>query len=218
LSRSSETPVPGLSKGRIESLTDGIFATVMTVLVLSLSAPVITGSLTGAQLSSEVDAGIQSLLPDIVGYVLSFLILAVMWVSHHSVFAYLRGMNRALVWLNIVFLLTIGFVPFSTALLGRYPTVQVPVMIYGANMLAISIAMQAFLWYAISRKLVMTEGNGEKAMHYIISRWRLGSFIYGGAMVMSFVSPVVSVVVYGGALVFYVLSSSIGLNLHPVRS
>jgi uncharacterized membrane protein len=212
LSSRSSTTVPGLSKGRVEALTDGIFATVMTVLVLSLSAPVILGSLSNSELNSQVGTDIQALIPNILGYIISFLILAVMWVSHHAVFNYIQKMNRTLLWLNIVFLLTIGFVPFSTALLGRYPQIQIPVIIYGANILGIAISMQVFLWYAVRRKMLVAEGEGEVVINRIIGRWRLGSLIYGGAIVVSFVNPLISVIIYGLALIFYVVSSSVGFS------
>src|SRR5437879_6769888 len=81
-----QSSIPGLGKGRLEALTDGIFATVMTVLVLSLSVPVIASDATGSKLSSEVFTDIEALWPNILGYVLSFLMLAVIWFSHHSVF------------------------------------------------------------------------------------------------------------------------------------
>ena len=67
-----QSSIPGLGKGRLEALTDGIFATVMTVLVLSLSVPVIASDVTGSKLSSEVVGDIVTLWPDIVGYVLCF--------------------------------------------------------------------------------------------------------------------------------------------------
>ena len=121
-----QSSIPGLGKGRLEALTDGIFATVMTVLVLSLSVPVIASNITGSKLSSEVVVDIEALWPNILGYVLSFLLLAVLWISHHSVFHYVTRVGRPLLWLNTLFLLTIGFLPFSTALIGRYPEVQVP--------------------------------------------------------------------------------------------
>jgi uncharacterized membrane protein len=200
----------GLSKGRVEALTDGIFATVMTVLVLSLSAPVITGALSNSELSSEVTTSIQGLIPDVIGYVISFLILGVMWVSHHAVFSYIQRMNRSLLWLNMIFLLTIGFVPFSTALLGRYPQLQIPVLIYGLNILGISLSMQALLWYALRNKILISEGGVETIVRRIIGRWRLGSFIYAAAIVMSFINPVISVIIYGLALLYYVITSSVG--------
>jgi len=127
--RLDQSSIPGLGKGRLEALTDGIFATVMTVLVLSLSVPVIANNITGSKLSSEVVVGIEALWPNILGYVLSFLLLAVLWISHHSVFHYVTRVDRALLWLNTLFLLTIGFLPFSTALIGMYPEVHVPVIV-----------------------------------------------------------------------------------------
>ena len=210
LSSKPTTTLPGLSKGRVEALTDGIFATVMTVLVLSLSAPVITGALTTSELSSEVTVSIQGLIPDIIGYIISFLLLGVMWVSHHAVFNYLQRMNRSLLWLNMIFLLTIGFVPFSTALLGRYPQIQIPVIIYGVNILGISISMQALLWYILRKKMLVEDLGGETVLKRIINRWRWGAFIYAGAIVLSFVNPIISVVIYGLALIYYVLTSSVG--------
>ncbi len=96
-----QSSIPGLGKGRLEALTDGIFATVMTVLVLSLSVPVIASGVTGPNLSSEVVGDILALWPDILGYVLSFLLLAVLWISHHSVFHYVTRVDRPLLWLDI---------------------------------------------------------------------------------------------------------------------
>src|SRR2546430_17577049 len=116
-----QSSIPGLGKGRLEALTDGIFATVMTVLVLSLSVPVIAGDVTGPRLSSEVVTDIEVLWPNILGYVLRFLLLAVLWITHHIVILYVTSLHRPLLRLNTFILLTIGFLPFSTALIGSYP-------------------------------------------------------------------------------------------------
>jgi uncharacterized membrane protein len=200
----------GLSKARVEALTDGIFATVMTVLVLTLSVPVIAGgSLSSVQLGQDVDAAVQGLLPDMLSYALSFLLLAVMWISHHYVFHYIARINRQLLWLNIVFLLTIGFIPFSTALLGRYPLVQLSVIIYGANVAGVAIAMQTFLQYAVRSKMLIAEGDSKALMDRIIFRWRLGVVIYSSAILVSFASTEVSIAIYILALCYYVISSSL---------
>jgi uncharacterized membrane protein len=212
LSSQATNTLPGLSKGRVEALTDGIFATVMTVLVLSLSVPVITGPLTNTELNLDLFRAVEGLFPDLLGYVLSFLLLAVMWVSHHSVFHFISRMDRPLLWMNIIFLLTIGFVPFSTALLGRYPLLQLPVIIYGANVVGISISMQAFLSYAARKKMLVAEGEGEVLIGRIIKRWRLGVLLYSAAIGLSFVDTRISVGIYGAALLYYVISSSVGFT------
>jgi uncharacterized membrane protein len=89
--------VPGLGKERLEALTDGIFATVMTVLVLTLSVPVIANGASNAEVAT--DNGVLG--PNILDYVLSFLILlTVLWTSHHNVFHYMTRVDRPLLWLN----------------------------------------------------------------------------------------------------------------------
>jgi len=195
--------VPGLGRERLEALTDGIFATVMTVLVLSLSVPVIAS---GAS-SLEVALDIGQLVPNIVGYVLSFLLLAVLWISHHNIFHYMTRVDRPLLWLNTLFLLTIGFLPFSTALMGKYNTVQLPVVIYGANVIATSICMLGILSYSSRTGLLAVPAQDQRIIARIRSRWRIGPIFYLAAIILSFIDPVVSFVSYVAILVFMVAQS-----------
>ncbi len=83
-----------------------------------------------------------------------------------------------MLWLNIIFLMTIGFIPFSTALLGRYYTLQLPLVIYGANLIATSLNSQ-FLWiYAVKRKLLSSDLIDEKIMSKVNSKLSLGRISY----------------------------------------
>jgi uncharacterized membrane protein len=184
----------------------------MTVLVLSLSVPVIASPTTSSELSADVAASVVALAPNILSYVLSFLLLAVMWVSHHNIFHYLKRVDRRLIWLNIIFLLAVGFVPFSTALLGRYPLLQLPVIIYGANVLGIAVSMQGFLAYAAQNRLLIAEGHDEVLVRRIVGRWRIGTLIYGSAILLSFINTGVSLAIYVFVLVFLVLQSALGFR------
>jgi len=206
----SDPTTLGLSKGRLEALSDGIFATVMTVLVLSLSVPVIATPVSSSELSADVAASLVFLAPNILSYVLSFLLLAVMWVSHHNIFHYLKRVDRQLIWLNIIFLLAVGFVPFSTALLGRYPLLQLSVIIYGANVIGIALSMLGFLAYSAQNRLLVAEGHDEVLVRRIMGRWRIGSVIYGAAILLSFVNTGISLAIYAFVLAFLVLQSALG--------
>lgn len=196
----------------MEALTDGIFATVMTVLVLSLTVPVITGPLSGSQLSSQVFADIQALEPNILSYVLSFLLLVVLWISHHNVFHLITRVDRRILWLNALFLLAIGFIPFSTALIGRYPQVQIAVVIYGGNIIGIALTMLAIIGYASREKILVAVGVDAKIMKRIRRLWMIGPVIYFVAILLSFVSTGTSLAIYVAALAFYVLMSSLGFR------
>ncbi|HII40331.1 MAG TPA: DUF1211 domain-containing protein [Thermoplasmata archaeon] len=136
--------VAGLGKQRVESLTDGIFATVMTILVLSVIVPYVT---------SPVDFGLTppDLLPivsTVLSYALSFVILGVFWVGHHVVFHYIRRTDWALIWLNNVFLLFVGLLPLTSALLGHYPLAQETQILYGLNLIAVGSMLYATFAYA----------------------------------------------------------------------
>jgi uncharacterized membrane protein len=195
--------VPGLGKERLEALTDGIFATVMTVLVLSLSVPVITGGATNAGVATSIEA----LTPNILAYVLGFILLAVLWISHHNIFHYMIRVDRPLLWLNTLFLLTIGFLPFSTALVGKYPQFQVPEAIFGANIIAISICMLSILSYSGRTGLLVVPQRDERIMARVRSRWRTGPVLYFVAILLSFFSPLSSFGAYVAILIFMVVQS-----------
>jgi TMEM175 potassium channel family protein len=201
--------VPGLGKERLEALTDGIFATVMTVLVLSLSVPVITGGATNAEVATDIEA----LAPNILAYVLGFLLLAVLWISHHNIFHYMTRVDRPLLWLNTLFLLTIGFLPFSTALVGKYPQFQAPEVIFGANIIAISICMLGILSYSGRTGLLVVPERDERIMARIRSRWRTGPIFYLIAIILSFVNPIISFASYVAILIFMIVQSIFWLRI-----
>ncbi len=194
-----QSSIPGLSKGRLEALTDGIFATVMTVLVLSLTVPVITGS-SGSERAGLVILGVEGLLPNVLSYVLSFLLLVVLWISHHNVFHHISKVDRRVLWLNALFLLTIGFIPFSTALIGRYSDVQLAVVIYGVNIIGIALSMLTIMAYTSRKKILVAVGEDAKVMKRIMTLWRIGPVIYLVAILLSFLSTEASFTVYVAAL------------------
>ena len=206
---SSRQSVPGLGKERLEALTDGIFATVMTVLVLSLSVPVITGGVTNA----EVAADIEALTPNILAYVLGFLLLAVLWISHHNIFHYMTRVDRPLLWLNTLFLLAVGFLPFSTALVGKYPQLQTPEVIFGSNIIGISIFMLSILSYSSRTGLLVVPERDERVMARVRSRWRTGPVLYLAAILLSFINPWISFPAYVAILIFMVVQSIFWLRI-----
>lgn len=195
--------VPGLGKERLEALTDGIFATVMTVLVLTLSVPVLASGASNAQVATDIEA----LGPNILAYVLGFLLLAVLWISHHNVFYYMARVDRPLLWLNTLFLLTIGFLPFSTALVGKNLQFHVPVVIFGANIIATSVCMLGILSYSSRTGLLVVPQRDERVIERIRSRWRTGPVFYLIAIILSFLSPLISFAAYVAILIFMVFQS-----------
>jgi uncharacterized membrane protein len=190
----------GFTRKRIEALADGLFATVMTILVLSLVVPTITGSNSEATL----EADLIGLLPDFFAYIITFIFLGVLWISHQTMLSHIEVVDLKVIWINILLLLAIALSPFSTALLGRYPMQPAAVFTYGVNALAISVLFNILWFYPRLRRLTHEEPNPD----IITKRSRIalvGPTVYGSAVAFSFIEPTISLGLYVFVTVFNLL-------------
>ncbi len=127
---------------RLLTFTDGVFAIIITILVLELEVP----ELGSGQSLSESLAEIQ---PTFVAFIISFLLVGMYWVGHRSSFAQVRYVDRNTIWLNLVFLMSVALVPFAAAVLGEYQTEPVALHLYGLVLIAVTlfrIALDSYLY------------------------------------------------------------------------
>jgi uncharacterized membrane protein len=129
---------------RIEAFSDGVFAIVVTLLVLELRVP--AQSSLGA--SGTLWHALTRMSPIFLSYGLSFGITCIWWVAHHHFFALLKRSSRTLLWLNSLFLFWLASIPFPTALLGNYPNDTTAVMCYGAVMTLAGLTFSTMRYYA----------------------------------------------------------------------
>ena len=148
-----------MSKDRVEAFSDGVFAVALTLLILELHVPNVANHSSLGQYA----AAMAPLIPKVVSFVLTFVIICIHWVSHHYFFRHLRHTPLGIVWLNNLFLLWICFMPFPTAMLGDHPTDQFPILLYGVNQLLAALTFFAFRSYASNNKLFV-ETASAKAM------------------------------------------------------
>ena len=150
----TEHLVYGLTKARIEALTDGIFAFAMTLLVTTLEIPEPQAILDPAGVARIIMVN----FPDFLHYVLAFAVLAAFWVSHHMQFHALRVVDRRMIWMNIALLLFVALVPFSTDLAGDYPDIPLSSMVFELNIFLIGGMMFLQWLYATDgRRLISPE-------------------------------------------------------------
>jgi uncharacterized membrane protein len=136
----------GTDFARIFSLSDGIFAFSMTLLVLSLALPANSmGIVTGAGASSYLHS--QKFYVAIYGYVLTFFIIAAWWRTHHMQFSYIRSYDRRLMQLNTLFLIFIAILPFATQVLNTANAPAGPVF-FAAIQVAAGLALAGTWTYA----------------------------------------------------------------------
>ena len=147
--------IAGGSLERLTALSDGIFAVAMTLLVLGLTvAMATTPHLAGAQANREVWAHVlRPLWPHLLTYLMSFLTLGVFWVGQQTQLQHMRGTNRDLSWIHLVFLLCVSLMPFSTMLVADYITAQLAIAVYWLNIVLLGTLLFASQAYAGRAKL-----------------------------------------------------------------
>ena len=138
-----------MSKDRVEAFIDGVFAFILTLLVLELRVPNIANHSSLRQYA----VAMTPLLPKVVSFALTFIMVCIHWVSHHYFFRHLREATIGLVWLNNLFLFWLCFLPFPTAMLGDHPTDQFPILLYGIDALLCALTFYALRHYADRTKL-----------------------------------------------------------------
>jgi uncharacterized membrane protein len=197
-----------MEKSRIAALVDGIFAVAMTLLVLDLKLP------EGTKLSN--DTAVWRQLFQLTGrfstYALSFVVLGTYWIGHHSLFHFVRRVSRGMLWLNLLFLLFITLVPFSTNLLSGRSHLQIPVVVYGINLLLIFIIALLQLLYL--------EHHPELSHDQLSPSWIANSrrrlvipmVIVVTSIAISFYKPKIAMSAYWLLLVFHFLP---GKHHHP---
>ena len=208
--------VAGLGKTRVEALTDGIFGAVMTVLDLTpYGAKDIAkdyvpwvwkqGVVNDKILAIPQDSGPmgnlyrEDILTAVLTYALSFVTLGVFWVGHHVGFQIVKRTDRTFIWLNNVFLLFVGLLPLTTALLGHHPFEQVTIVAYGLNLLAIQLSMYLTFWYATFHHHLVEAGLNDRFIWMARRRMIIGPGFSTAAVLLAFLDPVLSL----GAYVLY---------------
>jgi uncharacterized membrane protein len=129
----------GKNLGRLEALSDGVFAVAMTLLVLDLKAPV------AEAIHSEHDlwSAMVALSPRFLTYLMSFVTLGIFWLGQQAQLNLLERSNRDLVWLHIGFLASVCLIPFSTALLAEFMVYRVALIAYWANIFLLGALLLA---------------------------------------------------------------------------
>ena len=194
-----------MKKNRLEAFSDGVFAIVITLLILNIKLPQV-------QYDNLTD-GLIAMLPNIGVYVLSFLLIGMYWVFHHYTFSFMKEADGVLLWLNIIFLLFISFIPFPTSLMGEYPFKTIPMVIYGANLLLANIIGFISLIYLNRNRQLATDiftpaVNKMQMRVYIIING-----LYLLCIVAAFFMPWLSAVLFGIIAVYLVVRSVIFMGI-----
>lgn len=197
-----------LGRNRVEALTDGVFAVAMTLLVLDIKVP----ELEQAVASAELPYRLLALWPKFLSYAISFVILGVYWVGHHLQLSFIRSADRPLLWINILFLLWVALVPFSTALLSEYTKHRLAIAVYAGNMIAIGLTLALHWWYATAKRRHVDPDVHPGLVRAAMSRVLMGPLLYMVAIVLSFFSPEWSLGLCALVPILYILPGRLDIH------
>jgi len=193
------------SKSRVEAFSDGIFAIIITLLVLEIKVPHIEEH----HSAHELLQALTGLLPKFIGWIISFFTIAVIWVNHHKIFKQIRRLDSGIFWWNAFLLLWCTFIPFPTAVLGDYPENQTSVVLYGIVMSLMALSFSLMRFYAIRNPGVLDDTVDIRAFK---TGTRL-SVLFGPVMYLfgiaaGFIHPYLAFVVYLGIPVYFIFSEN----------
>lgn len=132
-----------MTKTRLEAFSDGMFAIILTILVLELHVPELENSSFAA-----FSAGMLQLAPKFFAFVFSFFIIAIFWINHHAIIHHVHKVDTKLLWLNMGLLFFSCLFPFITAFVGDYMLNPYVVALYPLNMALSSVMVNALWKYA----------------------------------------------------------------------
>jgi uncharacterized membrane protein len=126
---------PATNLDRFSALTDGIFAVIITIMVLALKIP-----------TRNDGRALLDLWPDLVSYVVSYAFIAVVWLNHHHVFKHATSLTSLLAWSNFANLFWISLIPFTTAWLASSRVANVPLTAYATVFLIVEVTYMVLMY------------------------------------------------------------------------
>jgi len=171
-----------MTKARLEAFSDGVIAILITIMVLELRAP------QGAALSD-----LRDVVPSILMYVLSFVLVGIYWVNHHHMMHAADKVNGAVLWANLHLLFWLSLVPFVTQWMGRNHYEALPTAMYGIVLVLAAIA------YTILQHTIVSANGRDSTLARAVGSDRKGKIslaIYVVAIPLAFVNPRLSDLLY----------------------
>lgn len=193
------------NKNRVEAFSDGIFAIIITLLVLEIKVPHLENHASAGSLSTAL----FELFPKFISWIISFFTVAVIWVNHHKLFKQFRQLDHGIFWWNALLLLWTSFIPFPTAVMGDYPGNITSVVLYGSVMALMAMSFTLMRWYVLRNP-----GLLEETMY--IRSFRQGTFLsllfgpllYLAGIALSLIHPNVSFAIFLAIPVYFIFAEN----------
>ncbi len=184
-----------LNKNRVEAFSDGVIAIIITIMAFDLKLQELPAHFTDA----DVWKTLLNVLPKISAYLLSFIVLAIMWLNHHNMFDKLPHTTNKLVWYNMFLLFVMSLIPLPTAFLAAHPLLPQAVMFYGFILFLNALGFYLLRRYVeVNAKLLPYNAMVQKSN-------LMSTLLYLSSIPLAFVSVYLSFLIFIGIPVWYFL-------------
>ncbi len=194
----------GSSTSRLEAFSDGVFAIAATLLVLEITVGDVPGP--------ELGHALVHLWPSYLAYATSFLTIGIIWINHHYCVETMARCDRTFMFLNLLLLLTVAFLPFPTKLVADYlqdPGERTAALAYSATFVVMSVVYNSWWRYASTNRRLIAEHVPNSTLRAISRAFDPGIPMYVGTFVVALFSPLASVLLTFAIAAFYLPSAAL---------
>jgi uncharacterized membrane protein len=164
-----------MAKGRLEAFSDGVFAIIITIMVLEIKVP-----------HGDGLEELEPMLPMFLSYVLSFVYIGIYWNNHHHMLHACTSVTGAMLWANLHLLFWLSLFPFATGWMGENHFAEAPTALYGVVLL-----MAAIAYYLLQQTIIRAQGHDSILKKAVGHDWKgkVSPVLYLAAIVVALRSP-----------------------------
>jgi len=177
-----------VDENRVMNFSDAIFAFAATLLVLKIDLPVIVGGSVTDQLPSML----VNLWPQYLANIITFFIIGVYWLNHHAVFGLIRKYNKMLVWMNIVFLMSVAFLPFPVDLYGDYSSNPVVIGFFALSLAIVGYLLAAIWIYASTNHRLVDKALSKRRIKFYTMEYLVAPVIFTISIPLAIIHPAIA--------------------------
>lgn len=180
-----------MGKGRLEAFSDGVFAVIITIMVLDMKLPH----------GTDIQA-LKPVVPVFLCYVMSYLFLGIYWTNHHHLLHASERVTGGILWVNLILLFFLSLAPFTTAWMGQNNFAPLPTAVYGVVLLCAGIA-----FFSLTQILVARHGKASVLARSIGRDWKgkTSLLLYALGIPLAFVRPWMACACYALVVIMWLL-------------
>jgi uncharacterized membrane protein len=187
-------------KTRLETFSDGVFAIIITLLVLELKMPHDESIDNSSKLFEEI----KHIFPVLFSWIVSVLIVGTLWLQHHNLLHMAKKCDYGMVWINTILLMFAALIPFPAHLMGTYPTIPLAVASLGIVLFFVSLST-IWLYYYISKNYLSDDYNKNTVFKNVRLSMILAPLFYILAASVAWIHPYITFGIYALIPVLFLL-------------